>query len=155
MERPSSGVGSLSICTMPKKRVGSPPFIETGVRTVSSSTMPPSTVAAMEDRHTGWRVFIAWRSSETRDVVDWDSQWPRKLVPLSSKPKRSQSAGAGETVNGTARILVVENEGVGEKALDGARIDIGLIRDLTPLAQPAPISDQQMRILVLHGPAHL
>ena len=67
MERPSSGVGSLSICTMPKKRVGSPPLKLTGVRMVSSSTMPLSAVAATEDRQTGWRDFSAWRSSEASD----------------------------------------------------------------------------------------
>src|SRR6476646_107748 len=60
--------------------------------------------------------------------------------------------GAGKPVQGTGRILIVENEGVGEKTLDGARIDIGLVRHLAALAQTAPVTHQQMRILVFHGP---
>ena len=40
---------------MPKKRVGSLPLNVMGVRIVSSSTMPLSAVAAMEDRQIGWR----------------------------------------------------------------------------------------------------
>ena len=43
-------------------------------------------------RQRGWAALKAWRSSEVSDRLDRDSQWARKLVPLSSKPKRSHSA---------------------------------------------------------------
>src|SRR6185312_6185415 len=74
----------------------------------------------------------------------------QKTGALEFEAEALAERGAGETVNGTARILVIENEGIGEKPLDRARIDVGLVRHVTTLAQPAPITDQQMGILVLH-----
>ena len=63
--------------------------------------------------------------------------------------------GAGKTVKRAGRILAIQDECIGQQALDGARINVGLVRDLAAFAQPAPISNQQMRILVLHGPVIL
>src|SRR4051812_19492562 len=59
--------------------------------------------------------------------------------------------GARETVNGARGIHAVEDEGVGQKTLDGTRVDVVLVRHFAATAQPVPITHQQMRILVLHG----
>src|SRR5665213_924954 len=48
-----------------------------------------------------------------------------------------------------------QNERIGQQALDGARIDVGLIRDLAATSDPAPIAHQKMRILVLHATTSL
>ena len=48
-------------------------------------------------------------------------------MPFNSKPKRSHKGGAGKTVNRTRGILAIQDEGIGQQALDRARIDIGLI----------------------------
>ena len=61
---------------------------------------------------------------------------------------------SGQTVDRTRRILAIQNESIGEQPLDGARIDIGLIRDIAPGPKAAPIPHQQMRILMLHGPTY-
>src|SRR3954470_8576393 len=74
---------------------------------------------------------------------------------LELKTEALAQRGAGKAVKGTSRVLVVENEGVGEQALDGAGIDISLVRHLAALAQTAPVTHQQVRILVFHGPIHL
>ncbi len=51
-------------------------------------------------------------------------------------------SGAGKTVKRTRRILAIQDERIREQALDGARIDIGLVGDITTFAQPAPVPNQ-------------
>ncbi len=114
--------------------------------------MPQSAVAPIEDRHTGWCVFSACLSSEFSAIPDWPSQFARKPVPFSSMPKRFAQPRACEAVDRPGRIYHVENEYVGEHALDRARVDVGLVRNVAAVAQATPITDQEMRVLVLHGP---
>ena len=119
---------------------------------VSSSTMPLSAVAAMEDRQTGWRAFSAWRSSEASDRPGLGFPMGQETGALEFKTEPFAQRGAGKTVKRAGRILAIQNEGVGQQPLDGAGIDVGLVRYIAAFAQPAPISDQQMGVLVLHGP---
>src|SRR6185437_4976646 len=60
--------------------------------------------------------------------------------------------GAGEAVDRALRVLDVEDENLGQHALDGARVDVGLIGNGAALAQAAPVTHQQMAVLVLHDP---
>ena len=83
----------------------------------------------MEDRQMGCAAFSAWRSREVSDKPDWDSQWARKLVPLSSKPKALAQSGAGKAINRAGGIFAIQDEDIGQQALDGARIDIALNRN--------------------------
>src|SRR6185437_10070788 len=50
------------------------------------------------------------------------------------------------------RLPMVEDENLGQHALDGARVDVGLIGNGAALAQAAPVTHQQMAVLVLHDP---
>ena len=76
----------------------------------------------------------------------------QKPGALQFKTEAFAQRGAGKTVNGTRGIFAIQYECIGQKTLDGARIDIGLVRYIAAIAQPAPIANQQMRILVLHEP---
>ena len=108
----------------------------------------------MDDRQTGWRSFSAWRSSGRQRQARLGFPMGQKAGALQFKTEPFAQRRAGKTVNGTGGILAIQDEGVGQQPLDGARIDIGLVRHIAAVAQTAPISHQQMRILVFHGPVH-
>src|ERR1700679_1707593 len=62
---------------------------------------------------------------------------------------------AAQAIDRAGGILAIQDEGIGKQALDGARINVGLIRHLAATPDPAPISHQKMRIPVLHATTSL
>jgi hypothetical protein len=59
-------------------------------------------------------------------------------------PKALAQRGAGKAVNRAGRVFAVQDEDIGQKTLDGARIDLCLVGNAAAFAQPAPISHQQV-----------
>ena len=58
---------------------------------------------------------------------------------------------AGKPVERPRRIRSFQNEHVRQDALDRARVDIDLIRDIAAFAQAAPIPHQQVTVAIFHG----
>ena len=67
-----------------------------------------------------------------------------KSRALEFEAETLAQGGAGQAIDRTRRIFAIQNESVGEQALDGAGIDIDLIRDFAPGPKAAPIADQQV-----------
>src|SRR6185312_5051824 len=55
-----------------------------------------------------------------------------------------------QAINGPCGVLAIQNEGIGQQALDRTRINVSLVRHVAAAPDPAPIAHQKMRILVLH-----
>ena len=88
--------------------------------------------------------------AQVREVADQYTELARRGVDVflvsPQSPKKTEALakrGAGETVNRTRAVRAVQNECVGQEALDRTRVDIRLVGNLAPLAQTAPISNQQ------------
>ena len=63
---------------------------------------------------------------------------------LEFKTETLAQRGAGKPVDRACGIFAVQDEDIGEQPLDGARIDLALIRNGAAVAQTAPIAHQQM-----------